>query len=61
MEEEKDYNSDSWRTNRVKKREPKFGLYWCEHCDRDLVETGKKCGTCGCRDSDPKREKAGAR
>ena len=35
--------------NRVMSHRPRGGVIYCGSCDRDLVEDGKKCGTCGVR------------
>jgi len=32
-------------------------LIWCSCCDRDLVEVGTKCGTCGKREFASKLKK----
>lgn len=49
------YNED-WKTNRIKKRELKRVIYWC-NCDLDMVEHGKKCKTCGKRTDGNSRDK----
>lgn len=35
--------------NRDKKLKPKFGLFYCYTCDRDVVARSGKCRTCGSR------------
>lgn len=36
------------RTNREQAKQPKSHTkHWCDHCDRDLVSEGCRCGTCG--------------
>ena len=52
----KDY-TDSWKTNRDKKREPKQGKFWCIRCDHYLVHEGSKCPYCGWRNKPVKRNK----
>ena len=37
------------KTNREKRLQPKYGLFWCWKCDRNLVEIGKRCKTCGAK------------
>lgn len=54
-------DSEPWKTNRERRREPKFGRFWCDSCDRAVVDAGAKCGECGARDSEPRRNKPGAR
>lgn len=39
----------TWITNRIQKRQPKSGSFWCD-CDRNrITQAGKwaKCGVCG--------------
>ena len=40
------------KSNREKRMSPKSGtIHWCGCCDRDMVYSGQKCGTCGNVDS----------
>jgi len=50
-------NSDSWKTNRMKKTEPKSNrAAWCLNCDRDLTRPGERCGTCGFKEKTKHRK-----
>lgn len=33
--------------NRMIKKNPKRGWFWCGGCDANLVEEGRKCTECG--------------
>lgn len=33
--------------NRIQKRSPKLGKFWCPSCDRAMVQPGRKCRVCG--------------
>ena len=35
------------KVNRIEKRKPKGGKYWCPICDRFLVHNDQKCMVCG--------------
>jgi hypothetical protein len=39
-------NEDYQKSNREKNLSPKLGLFWCGHCDTDLINAGNKCSTC---------------
>ena len=49
---------DLWRTNRIRKTEPKRGLVWCDRCDRNIIGHGQKCSVCGFRNTSTKHQKA---
>ena len=55
-----DKEDHQWMTNRIRKFLPKFGLYWCGGCDRELVGDWKRCPVCGKRNG-RRRFKMGAR
>lgn len=40
-------NEDYRKTNREKVLSPKSkAMHWCEHCDRNYMPSGDKCGVC---------------
>lgn len=40
----------SRKLNRLARRTPRKGLFWCGYCDRNHVGAGQKCTLCGHRD-----------
>lgn len=52
-----DIRSEMWRTNRVKKTEPRQKLGWCDRCDRNLIGVGQRCSVCGFRNTKSKHQK----
>ena len=43
--------------NRNRSRQARQGLFWCSHCDHDLVGKGGKCKHCGKRVKSPRATK----
>lgn len=43
--------------NRIKKTQPKRGQYWCDGCDRMIIEKGQKCPICGFKDTVSKHKR----
>jgi hypothetical protein len=44
-----DYGKELRKQNRIQKRTPKSGIFWCNGCDANLVENVPKCSVCGSR------------
>lgn len=45
-----DWFDARWRTNRVRKTEPRADhSSWCHGCDRKLIRDGERCSVCGFR------------
>jgi hypothetical protein len=40
--------------NREKSKQAKYGWFWCNSCDRQLVRDGVKCPVCGTKNN-PKK------
>ena len=40
--------------NREKSKQAKYGFFWCNSCDRQLVRDGVKCPVCGTKNN-PKK------
>ena len=40
--------------NREKAKQAKYGWFWCNGCDRQLVRDGVKCPVCGVKNN-PKK------
>jgi rubrerythrin len=40
--------------NREKSKQAKYGFFWCNFCDRQLVRDGVKCPVCGTKNN-PKK------
>ena len=53
-------NEDYKKSNREEAMTPKFGKFWCDRCDRCLVNRGTKCPVCGyvCTEHRLKKETA---
>lgn len=45
-------------TNRERKTSPKRSKYWCDRCDRDVIDHGRRCTVCGFRDTLTKHARA---
>lgn len=37
------------KTNREKRMTPKKGIFWCDHCDAQMVAEWERCPVCGLR------------
>lgn len=42
------------KLNRLARRTPRTGLFWCDYCDQNHVGAGQKCALCGHRDTRPR-------